>query len=104
MPDAAAGIEFVAIVADDADRLLAAMLQGMEAKRRHGGRVLRADDAKYAAFLAQLVAVHIEEGVSQIHGFALPVLAVALAVNSGKGKGSCLLKHRAPAAAFPSRD
>jgi hypothetical protein len=42
------------------------MLQGMEAQRSRGRRIIGADRAENAAFLAQLVAIGIQEGVSHI--------------------------------------
>src|SRR5690606_20041666 len=54
-PERAVAVEQPAVEADDAGRLLAAVLQGMEAE--HGVRrgVVVAADAEHAALLAQLV-------------------------------------------------
>ena len=55
--ETALGMEAVAVEADDAGRLLAAVLQGVQAERRDGGGVGVPVDAEYAAFFAQPVAV-----------------------------------------------
>ena len=49
----ALGVEVAAVVGDDAGGLLAAMLQGVQAERGQGRRVLVAEHAEHAAFLAQ---------------------------------------------------
>ena len=54
---AGGGEALVRGVGDDAGRLLAAVLQGVQAEGDEGGRVLDADDAEDAALLAQLVVV-----------------------------------------------
>jgi hypothetical protein len=51
----AMGVEVSAVVADDAARLLAAVLQGMEPERRVRSRLIVADDAEDAAFLVEAV-------------------------------------------------
>ena len=56
----ALGMETAAVERDDAGRFLAAMLQGVQAERRDGGRVRMPENAEHAAFLAQPVAVQIE--------------------------------------------
>ena len=53
------GVEDVAVEGDDAGRLLAAMLKGVQAERGDGRGVRMAEDAEDAAFLAQRVAVPI---------------------------------------------
>ena len=58
--EAALGVEALAVEGDDAGRLLAAMLQGVQAERGEGGGVGVAEDAEHAAFLAQAVAVGVE--------------------------------------------
>ncbi len=64
--DAAPGVELRAVVADDADRFLAAMLQRVQAQRGHRrGIVLGADHAENAALLAQLVAAKIPGAASR---------------------------------------
>ena len=55
------GMEPLAVEGDDAGRLLAAMLQGVQAERGDGGGVGMAENAEHAAFLAQPVAVQIED-------------------------------------------
>src|SRR5687767_3455016 len=45
------------VEARDPGRFLAAMLQGVEAKRDKAGRGIAAPDAEYAALLAQLVVI-----------------------------------------------
>jgi hypothetical protein len=56
----ALGMEAVAIEGDDAGGFLAAMLERMQPKRGDGGGVGVAENAEYAAFLAQAVGIHIE--------------------------------------------
>ena len=58
----ALGMEVAAVVGDDAGRLLAAMLQGVQAERGQRRRVLVAEHAEDAAFLAQAVVVGAEAG------------------------------------------
>src|SRR6185437_3532243 len=55
-------MEARAVERDDAGRLLAAVLQGVQAERRDGRGVGMAENAEDAAFLAQPVAVKVEEG------------------------------------------
>src|SRR3546814_16441765 len=50
-------VEDAAVPTGDARRFLAAMLEGMQPERRHGGGRLCAPDTEYAAFLAELVIV-----------------------------------------------
>ena len=57
------GMEALAVEGDDAGGFLAAMLQRVQAERRDGGGIRVAEDAEDAAFLAQPVAVEIEEAV-----------------------------------------
>ena len=57
----------VGVVADDAARLLAPVLQGMQAKRDEVRRIPHADNAENAAFLLQLVVI---EGVRAERGHA----------------------------------
>ena len=56
----ALGMEDAAVEGDDAGRLLAAVLQGVQAERRDRRGVRVAEDAEDAAFLAQRVAVEVE--------------------------------------------
>jgi hypothetical protein len=49
------GVELLAVVDDHAGRLLAAVLEGVQAKRGVGGGVLIAMDAEDATFLVELV-------------------------------------------------
>ncbi len=51
------GMEPAAVIADDARRLLAAVLQGVQAQRGDGGGVGVPVDAEHAALLAQPVAI-----------------------------------------------
>ena len=65
------GMEALAVEGDDAGRLLAAMLQGVQAERGDGGGVGMAENAEHAAFLAQPVVVQVEDpgvasGVGQL--------------------------------------
>jgi len=61
MAHAAMGVKLLAVVDDDARRLLAAMLEGVQSKRRQGARFGVAINAEDAAFLAEMVVV---EGMS----------------------------------------
>ena len=56
-PNAPLGVEVSAVEADDAGRLLAAMLERMQAERREGRSVGMAENAEHAAFLMQAVLV-----------------------------------------------
>ncbi len=56
----ALGMKPLAVEGDDAGRLLAAMLQGVQAERGDRGRIRMAENAEHAAFLAQPVGVQIE--------------------------------------------
>ena len=58
--EAPLGMETPAVEGDDAGRLLAAMLERVQAERRQGCGIVMAEDAEDAAFLAQLVTVEIE--------------------------------------------
>ena len=71
----ALGMEALAVVADDAGGLLAAVLQRVQPERGDGGGVGMAEDAEHAAFLAQAVAVEVE-GIGLVHRrvHALPPL------------------------------
>ena len=51
-----------AVKAGDANRLLPAMLQGVQAQRHHGRSLFGADDAENAAFFPELVAINIPRG------------------------------------------
>ena len=51
------GVELLAVIGDDAGRLLAAMLQRMQAERGQRRRVGMAVDAEHAAFLVQMIGV-----------------------------------------------
>ena len=68
MAKAAAGEEFLAVEADDPGRFLPAMLERVEPQRGRRRRVIGADRTEDSAFLAQLVAIAIKEGVSHIEG------------------------------------
>ena len=52
---AALGVELLAVEGDDAAGLLAAMLQGVQAERGEGRRVLVAENTEDPAFLAESV-------------------------------------------------
>ena len=54
------GIISLAVESDDARRLLAAMLQGMQAKRRDRGGGGMAENSKNPAFLPQAVGIEVE--------------------------------------------
>ena len=72
---AAFGVEALAVEGDDAGGLLAAVLQRVQAEGCDGGGVGMAEDAEHAAFLAQPVAVQIEQSGlvgGGVHG-ALPI-------------------------------
>src|SRR5471032_2218534 len=58
--EAALEVKTLAVVGDDARRLLAAMLEGVQAERGDGGGILMVEDAEHAALLAQGVAVDLE--------------------------------------------
>ena len=65
---AASDAKFGAIPGDDAGCFLAAMLQGVEAKRSHSRGIGSVDRAENAALFAQLIAIRIDEGVGANHG------------------------------------
>ena len=68
------GVELLAVIGDDAGRLLAAMLQRVQAERRQRRRLGMAEDAEHAAFLVQMVVV---ERIGGQHGPASePCLAL----------------------------
>src|SRR5262249_20921545 len=53
--EAPLGVEMAAVVSDDAGCFLAAVLQGVQAERSQRRRILVAEHAEYAAFLAQAI-------------------------------------------------
>ena len=57
MAHAAMGVELLAVIGDDAGRLLAAMLQGMQAERGQRRGLGMAENAEHAAFLMQVVVI-----------------------------------------------
>ena len=59
------GMEPRAVESDDARRLLAAVLQGVQAERGDRGGVGMAENAEHAALLVQAVAVEIDSGVGR---------------------------------------
>jgi hypothetical protein len=65
-------METVTVEADDAARLLAAMLEGVKAERGEGSGVRMAKDAEDAALFAEAVAILLAEAVlvREIPGFA----------------------------------
>ena len=58
-------VEGLAVERDDAGRLLAAVLERMQAQRHQGGRLGMTVNAEDAAFLAQMIVV---EGIGGEHG------------------------------------
>ena len=88
------GVEVGAVVGDDAGGLLAAMLQGVQAERGQGRRVLVAEHAEHAALLSEasspprqrpgfvpghvLVGSNRHDGLSIRRGFSAPGAAAAL--------------------------
>ena len=81
-PDGAVAVEMRAVEADDARRLLAAMLQGVQAERRVRGCVAVPVDREDAAFVLRLVvverrAVWLIGQVAQPHGLAVRRLSTA---------------------------
>ncbi len=74
--------ELLAVEADDAGRLLAAMLKRVQAERGQRGRVGMAEYAEDAAFLVEGVVERMHHGVGHRHG-------LAYAQSSGGGVSSC---------------
>ncbi len=64
-----------AIEADDAGRLLPAMLQRVQAKRRHGGGIGHVPDAEHAALLVQLVLVRRRDASHRVLSLPTPARA-----------------------------
>src|SRR3954469_11823472 len=58
------GNELCAIIGDDADGFLAAMLERMQAERGERTGVLVAKDAEHAAFLVQRVLIEWQSGLT----------------------------------------
>ena len=48
-------VKLRSVIGDDASRLLAAMLQGMQAERDDGRCILTPEDAEHAAFVVEVV-------------------------------------------------
>ena len=91
-PLPALGVEPDAVIGDDARRLLAAMLEGVQPEGDDRGRVGMVEDAEDAAFLAQPVAVEIEPasaGASAGMCEASPVTASAPARRAPETERSC---------------
>ena len=65
-PKPAVGVEPLAIVADDPGRLLAAMLQRMQAERGNRGGIRHVPDAEYATLIVEFV---VGFGVIVVVGF-----------------------------------
>ena len=65
--EAAFGMETATVKGDDARRLLAAMLQGVQAEGGDRGGVRMAEYAEDAAFLMQAVAIEIEITIVRSH-------------------------------------
>ena len=59
-PEPTLGVESRTVEGDDARRLLSPVLQRMQPQRGDRGGVGMAEDAEYAAFLAQAVGIDIE--------------------------------------------
>ena len=59
-PEAALGVEPVAIEADDAGRFLSPVLEGMQAESGQGRGIGMIEDAENAAFFMQLIAVEVQ--------------------------------------------
>ncbi len=53
------GVELTSVEGDDTRRLLSAMLERMQAKRRQRCRILMSQNAEYAAFFMQRVAFEV---------------------------------------------
>ena len=69
-------VEAGPVIGDDAGRLLAAMLQRVQAEGGHRRRVRHAPDAEYAAFLVQLVVLHLRSAhLEAIQGHAVLLFA-----------------------------
>jgi len=66
-PDPPLLMEVVAVEGDDAARLLAAMLEGVQAEHRQCCRVVMTEDAEDAALLVQLVLVAEGQGGQVVH-------------------------------------
>ena len=71
----ALGMKPAAVIADDAGRFLAAVLESMKAERGDGGGVGVSVDAEDAAFLAQPVAIEGEVRGAPVRGSRLPSLS-----------------------------
>ncbi len=67
----ALGMEALAVERDDAGRLLAAVLEGVQAERGDRGCVRMSEDAEDAALLTQPVAIHVEPGIAWSFGHLL---------------------------------
>ena len=79
-------------IADDAGRLLAAMLKRVQAERRDGGRVRMAVDAEHAAFLAQPIAVVV---LSRQMAVAIRVRGnLESGISAGEAAGLVRVHHR----------
>jgi len=86
-----------AIKAGDADRFLAAMLQGVQAQRHHRGGRARANDAENAAFLVQFIAVETDVPRRFIARFEVVGGGGVLCEVHGRAFGpSCLRKQDYP--------
>ena len=88
--EAALGVEALAVVADDAGGLLAAVLQGVQAERGDGGGVGVSVDAEHAAFLAQPVAVELEVERPEI-ALADPEGVGIAAIGTALGGSVCIV-------------
>ena len=71
--EAPLGVEMGAVETDDASGLLAAMLEGMQAKRRERCSVRMAENTEHAAFLVQAVLAEPSQGlIVNVVGHARP--------------------------------
>lgn len=78
--DVALVVELVAVVADDAGRLLAAVLERVQPQRREGAGVLVSEYAENTAFLVQFVRI---EGVRKSDlAQAVSLTCAAVAANA----------------------
>ena len=108
---AALGVEALAVEGDDAGRLLAAMLQRVQAERGDRGGVGMAEDAEHAALLVQPVVVEVDAAGRACDGLALerrwrrhrsslqPCRSSGMRVRAFVGARRALVRASAPQAA-----
>ena len=105
MAQPAAGEELLPVIADDADCLLPAVLQGVKPQRGGCRGFLRADHAENAAFLAQFVAICVKERVCKVHWKNRLALGCALWQRLWRGmraKARAPDRQSPPARRFPA--